>query len=155
MYVSERGQYNPQQLNVNEEVYAHPSDMPVDGGGLAWGLGQFDNRQSHGQGQVRRMDGRMGNEAGMGGGYEGSGDGSGWYGADHNHHSRQGHQGTRGFEYVQVLFIMMCMLTILGCSWDDVEAYVNYASAAERQRLAQAQAAHAQMQAQAGMHGMP
>lgn len=106
MYVSERGQYNPQELSVKEDVYAHPSDVPVNGAGLDRDHGNFGHVYAHGQGQVGSMGGRVGNEAVMGGGYNGGGGGGGhaggsgmgWYDVDQGHHSRHGHESTKVYE---------------------------------------------------------
>lgn len=124
MYVSERGQYNPQELSVKEYVYAHPSEVPVDGAGLAWGYGHFGNEQ----GQMGSTSGRVDNGVAMGGGYEvgygaggGGGDGGhaggsgmGWYGADRGHHGTHGHESTKGYEYVLALVRLVLALTTLG-----------------------------------------
>lgn len=131
MYVSERGQYTPQQLSAQEEVWVHP----VDEARLAWDYGTFGN----------------GNEGGGGGE-----DGLGWYGAGHGHGQGQEHghkhvQSTRSYKYVFIFVLLVCLL-IFFSSWDDIEAYVSYESAAERQRLAEAEAMQAQLRAQASRH---
>lgn len=108
MYVSERGQYNPQELSVKEDEYAHLSDVPVNGAGLDRDYGNFGPVYAHGQGQMGSMGGRVGNEAVMGGGYNGGGGGGGgghaggsgmgWYDAGQGHHSRHGHESTKVYE---------------------------------------------------------
>lgn len=124
MYVSERGQYNPQELSVKEDVYPHPSDVPVNGAGLDRDYGTFGPVYAHGQGQVGSMGGRVGNEAVMGGGYNGGGgsggggghaggSGMGWYDAGQGHHSRHGHESTKVYEYVPALLRFVSALTIL------------------------------------------